>query len=135
MFICEKYIILILESYVLRFVTMPLDARRLLLAASLVLPVVAAAQSSSAAGQEAVIKPDLELGEYLSSECTTCHRKDQVNRGIPGIFGKPKVLFLQAMRQYQDGTRPNQVMQNIARSLSEEELVSLGAYFELAAPQ
>lgn len=124
--------------------------RWLLCAAILVLPVSAYTQSassqstskepppkelSSTRAQPAQIKPDLELGEYLSAECTTCHRRDRVNQGIPSIFGRPKVLFLQAMRQYQKGIRPNQEMQNIARSLSEEDLVSLGAYFELKSPQ
>lgn len=79
--------------------------------------------------------PDLELGEYLSTECTTCHRPDAVNAGIPNIFGLPAVVFTQTMEQYRDGTRINKIMINVARSLADEEIASLAAYMELQKPQ
>ena len=78
--------------------------------------------------------PDLELGEYLAAECTTCHREDAINRGIPAIYGIPQVVFVQAMEQYRDGSRTNKVMRNVARSLSDEDIAALAAYLEQASP-
>ena len=96
-----------------------------------VLVAVLCAHQVMAAGEP----PDLELGEYLSTECTTCHRPDAVNAGIPNIFGLPSVVFIQAMEQYRDGTRINQVMKNVARSLSVEEIAALAAYMQQARSQ
>lgn len=78
--------------------------------------------------------PDLELGEHLASECTTCHRADSVNQGIPGIFGIPSVVFIQTMEQYRDGTRTNDAMINVANSLTDEDIAALAAYLEQASP-
>ena len=81
----------------------------------------------------AASEPDLELGEYLAAECTGCHRADAINQGIPTIYGMPPVLFAQAMAQYLDGTRSNEIMRNVARSLSEEDIDALAAYLEQAS--
>lgn len=79
-------------------------------------------------------EPDLEFGEYLSGECTTCHRADMVNDGIPSMFGLPERVFLERMGEYRGGERDNEIMRNVARSLSEEELAALAAYLEQAVP-
>ena len=34
------------------------------------------------------IEGDLAYGEYLASDCQTCHRSDNKNEGIPGINGR-----------------------------------------------
>lgn len=98
------------------------------LAIATVLALLVAASSARADG------PDLELGEYLAAECTTCHREDAINRGIPAIYGIPKVVFVQAMEQYRDGSRTNKVMRNVARSLTDEDIAALAAYLEHASP-
>jgi cytochrome c len=77
---------------------------------------------------------DLELGEYLASECVSCHRSDAVNQGIPNIFGIPRVVFVQAMEQYRDGSRINEIMRNVVRSLDDDEIAALAAYLEQAVP-
>ena len=82
----------------------------------------------------AASEPDLELGAYLSAECTSCHRADAVNQGIPNIFGIPSVVTVQALEQYRTGSRINEAMRNVARSLSEEEISAVAAYLEQASP-
>lgn len=83
---------------------------------------------ASAAGDKA-------LGEYLSSECTTCHQTSgrQVG-GIPAIIGHPADQFVALMLAYRDRQRDNQVMQTIAGRLTEEELQALAAYYESLKP-
>lgn len=76
------------------------------------------------------IAGDREYGEYLSSECTTCHKADGSDDGIPSITGWPVDDFVVAMHAYKVKHRPHPVMQMMASRLSEEEIASLAVYFE-----
>ncbi|MCV6595056.1 MAG: c-type cytochrome [Silicimonas sp.] len=75
------------------------------------------------------LKGDPEYGEYLSSECTTCHQASGGDDGIPSIVLWPEESFVMAMHAYKDQVRPNQVMQMIAGRLSNDEIAALAAYF------
>ena len=72
---------------------------------------------------------DVEYGEYLSQECTTCHQRSGSNEGIPGIVGWPEEDFVVAMHAYKEKLRPHAVMQSVSARLGEEEIASLAAYF------
>ncbi|WP_371039175.1 MULTISPECIES: c-type cytochrome [unclassified Rhodosalinus] len=72
---------------------------------------------------------DPAYGEYLSSECTTCHRRDGADEGIPAITGWPEEDFVVAMHAYKRKIRPHPVMQMMAGRLSDEEIAALAAYF------
>jgi cytochrome c553 len=74
-------------------------------------------------------KADRALGEYLSSECVTCHQPTGHYQGIPPIVGWPEASFIEIMKDYQHKKRTNPVMQMIAGRLSEEEIASLAIYF------
>lgn len=73
---------------------------------------------------------DPEYGEYLSSECLTCHQSDGSNQGIPAITGWPTDDFVIAMHAYKVKVRPHPVMQMMAGRLSDEEIAALAAYFK-----
>ena len=75
------------------------------------------------------IAGDPEYGEYLSSECTTCHQRDGNNEGIPSITNWPEEDFVLAMHAYKRKMRPHPVMQMMAGRLSDEEIAALAAYF------
>lgn len=75
------------------------------------------------------IPGDLEYGAYLSSECTTCHRADGDNDGIPGIIGWNTDDFVTAMHAYKEKHRENPVMQMITGRLANDEIAALAAYF------
>lgn len=72
---------------------------------------------------------DIAFGEYLSGECSTCHRRDGQDKGIPSIIGWPLEQFLAVMRSYKVKDRPNPVMQNIAARLTDDEMAALAAYY------
>lgn len=74
-------------------------------------------------------KGDKDLGEYLSAECVTCHQKSGAYKGIPPIVGWPDEVFIEIMNAYKVKERDNQVMQNIAVKLSDDEIAALAAYF------
>lgn len=73
---------------------------------------------------------DRALGEYLSSECVTCHRASGPPvAGIPAIRGWPADQFVAVMSAYKDKQRENIVMQSIAGRLGQEDIEALAAYF------
>jgi cytochrome c len=82
-------------------------------------PVPGAAQSS---GNKA-------YGEYLSSECVTCHQLSGNSPGIPAIAGLPEATLIQSLQEYRDKKRTNEVMQNVAVRLGDKEIAALAAYF------
>jgi cytochrome c len=75
------------------------------------------------------LKGDREFGEYLSSECITCHQRDGSDQGIPAITQWPEEDFVVAMHAYKRKLRPHPVMQMMAERLSDEEIAALAAYF------
>lgn len=75
------------------------------------------------------IKGDPAYGEYLSSECTTCHQRDGSDQGIPSVTGWPTEDFAAAMHAYKEKLRPHPVMQMMAGRLSNDEIAALAAYF------
>ena len=76
------------------------------------------------------IAGDPEYGAYLAGECTTCHRMDGADEGIPSIVGWPADDFVIALHAYKSGTRVHAVMQMVAGRLSDEEIAALAAHFQ-----
>lgn len=75
------------------------------------------------------IQGDPEYGEYLSSECLTCHLRDGSTEGIPSITRWPEADFVVAMHAYKNKLRPHPVMQMMAGRLNNDEIAALAAYF------
>jgi len=103
------------------------QARHFVLGAFAVGSIVASAQKIDAAGDKA-------FGQYLSSECVTCHQASGRFDGIPSIVGWPEASFVEIMKLYRSKERPNPVMQTIAGKLTEEEIAALAAYFGSLKP-
>ncbi len=70
-----------------------------------------------------------ELGEYLSGDCTACHRLDGQGGAIPAITGWPVEAFVMVMEAYKVGERDDALMQNVARRLSDEDIRALAEFF------
>jgi cytochrome c553 len=77
---------------------------------------------------------DRALGQYLSSECVTCHQLSGRFDGIPPIVGWPEESFVLIMNEYKTKKRDHAVMQTIAGRLSPEEIAALAAFFGSVAP-
>lgn len=77
------------------------------------------------------IAGDVPYGEYLSSECTACHR-DAGGADIPSIRGLAPSVFIAGIVAYRNGTREHQVMNTVSRRLGDEEIAALAAYFASA---
>ena len=74
-------------------------------------------------------------GRHLAGECTSCHRVDGAPSAIPSILGKPQQEFIALLAAYREGRKTNPVMVSVAKSLNEEQMRALAAYFgSLPAP-
>jgi len=71
---------------------------------------------------------DIEYGAYLSSECVTCHHR-QENGKIPSLDGRPLQEIAAHLSAFKSGARQSSVMQQIAARLSDAEVMALAAYF------
>ena len=76
------------------------------------------------------LQGDSEYGEYLASECLTCHQLSGSGDGIPIIHGLSKNQFVTALHAYRAKYRDNSVMQLVAGRLTDQEIAALAAYFE-----
>ena len=76
------------------------------------------------------LEGDVEYGEFLASECKTCHQTNGGDDGIPSIVLWPEEVFVTAMHAYKEQVRPNPVMQMIAGRLADDEIAALAAYFK-----
>lgn len=89
----------------------------------------------AAAGQASAGDP--EAGRYTAQTCMGCH-------GIPGyenvyptykvpmLGGQNAEYIIDALEGYRDGSRDHQLMQAHARSLTDEQIRDIAAYFENA---
>ena len=68
-------------------------------------------------------------GQHLARECTSCHRLDGIDNGIPSIVSRPPDSFIATMKFYREGARINPVMVSVASSLSDEQLSALAVFF------
>jgi cytochrome c553 len=77
----------------------------------------------------ALASGDVEYGAYLAQECSSCHHINKDNLGIPNIVGLPMDYFIAAMTAYKEGERAHATMQSIVRSLDDEQIAALAAYY------
>jgi cytochrome c553 len=68
-------------------------------------------------------------GKHLAQECTSCHRIDGTDNGIPSIVAWNKDEFITTLKFYKDGARPNPAMVSVAKSLDDEQMAALAAFY------
>ena len=103
----------------------PDSARLVLVFAWTTALVVGAARSEAA---------NLSYGEYLASECVTCHQLSGASAGIPPITGMELGAFVAAFTAYKTRTRENVTMQTLASRYTAEDILALGTYFASIKP-
>ena len=68
-------------------------------------------------------------GRHLAQECTTCHRMDGADNGIPAIVGWETERFVATIEFYRSGERTNPVMVSVVKSLDAAQVRALAAYY------
>jgi cytochrome c len=68
-------------------------------------------------------------GRHLAQECTGCHRIDGSDNGIPPIIGWDADRFARTLEFYRTGERINPVMVSVVKSLDQDQVRALAAYY------
>ncbi len=71
----------------------------------------------------------MSYGRHLAGECSSCHRSDGIDNGIPSITGWPVDDFVATLTFYREGARPNPAMVSVAKSLDEAQMKALATYY------
>jgi len=69
-----------------------------------------------------------EACAQLAAMCTSCHRLDGGDGGIPTILGMSPEMLTRAMLAYRSSERPSHIMRAVALSLSDEEIATVARY-------
>lgn len=107
--------------------------------ASLVPPSAAVRPSTSDGAQS---EPDpaandpVRLGEAAAATCAGCHGAGGNSQipGMPNLTSQPPEYFVTAMRAYQSGGRPGNMMTGLVVSIDEESIQNMALYYALQEP-
>ena len=79
---------------------------------------------------------DIELGEFLSSQCYDCHAvtKGEAKKDTMEIRGMKNTVMLEKLDQFKHSNDDKSMMHISSGFLDEFELKSLAAYLESLAP-
>jgi len=73
---------------------------------------------------------DAAAGKAKATACAGCHGPSGEGVGQnPALAGIPQAKFVQAMKDYKSGKRPNPVMKNFAAPLDDNDVANLAAYY------
>ena len=74
---------------------------------------------------------DLEAGRVKSQMCMVCHGQLglSVRPDAPNFAGHPEIYLRAKLRDYRSGTRHNEIMNVIAKGLSDEDIANLAAWY------
>jgi cytochrome c553 len=96
---------------------------RTLLTATIIVTSLAVIGAAQAAG-------NADAGKAKSATCVGCH--GATGQGVapnPAIAGKPEAQFVQALKDYKSGAKPNPIKRGITASLSDQDMEDLAAYY------
>jgi cytochrome c553 len=82
------------------------------------------AANSQAAG-------DAEAGKKKSEACVGCHGLSGKSNNplYPHLKGQQKMYLIKALKAYRDGKRNDPMMSSFAKSLSDDDIADLAAYY------
>jgi len=75
---------------------------------------------------------DVAAGKTIvDSSCSACHGKDGISVAViyPNLAGQKMDYLVAQLKAFQDGTRKNPIMEPMAKSLSEADILNVAAYF------
>ncbi len=77
------------------------------------------------------LSADLTAGAKAAQSCMMCHGENGLSKmpGTPSLAGQPETYLISQLRQFRDGKRHNEVMNVIAKPLSDADIDNVAAYF------
>ncbi len=79
----------------------------------------------------AALSADLNAGAKAAQSCMMCHGDNGLSTmpGTPSLAGQSEIYLASQLRQFRDGKRHNEVMNVIAKPLSDADIDNISAYF------
>ncbi|MCX8048159.1 MAG: cytochrome c4 [Methylohalobius sp.] len=83
-----------------------------------------------------VERGDPKRGQELASACSSCHGREGIsaNPAFPHLAGQLATYLYRQLRDYQDGSRQNSLMQGFAAGLSDQDMADLAAWYSRQRP-
>jgi cytochrome c553 len=80
---------------------------------------------------------DVPANETAKGQCAACHGPDgnSINPEWPNLAGQHPKYVVQQLRAFKSGQRENPNMSAMVSTLSEEDMVALGAFYATQKPQ
>ena len=77
------------------------------------------------------ISGDAAAGSKTAQSCMMCHGENGLSSmvGTPSLAGQQEIYLANQLRQFRDGKRHNEVMNVIAKPLSDADIDNVAAYF------
>ena len=73
---------------------------------------------------------DIQAGKASAAACSNCHGANGEGNGPnPPLAGMAQDRFVQAIKDYKSGKRPNAAMKAFATQLDDKETANLAAYY------
>lgn len=81
--------------------------------------------------QSALAEGSIEAGKQKSQACAACHGANGISTSsqFPILAGQYPDYIARALHEYQKGDRKNPIMAGMAKSLSDQDIQDLAAYF------
>ena len=75
---------------------------------------------------------DPVAGKSLAATCATCHGALGLSRlpNAPNLAGQPAIYLVEQLKNYRSGKRQNEVMNVIAKPLTDRQIDDLAAWYE-----
>jgi len=75
---------------------------------------------------------DLAAGKAKAQSCAMCHGANGLSQmpGAPNLAGQTAIYVSEQLKNYRSGKRSNEIMNVIAKPLSDDEIANLAAWFE-----
>jgi cytochrome c553 len=98
--------------------------RALLRAAALSLMALAASAPAAGAG-------DASAGRRKAIACQACHGLDGLSKlpEAPSLAGQPERYLVKSLDDYRSGARQNEMMSIVVKTLSDQDIADLAAYY------
>jgi len=74
---------------------------------------------------------DLKAGTEVAQGCVMCHGQNGLSMmpGTPSLAGQSDIYLVSQLKQFRDGKRHNEVMNIIAKPMSDADIENVSAWF------
>ncbi len=84
-----------------------------------------------AAGSGQALAADMAAAKAKAGQCFVCHGADGLAKvpDAPNLAGQNEGYLVKALKEYRSGKREHEMMNTIAKNLSDQDMALVAAYF------